>query len=51
MGVTASLAFYVKADQTTMTQADIHNGNLVVEVGLALVKPAEFEVFRFKQKL
>lgn len=42
-------AFYVKADRTTMTQADIDNGKLIVEIGVAPVKPAEFVIFRITQ--
>jgi phage tail sheath protein FI len=32
-----------------MTQADIDNGRLIVLVGVAPVKPAEFVVFRISQ--
>lgn len=42
-------AFYVKADRTTMTQTDIDNGKLIVEIGVAPVKPAEFVIFRITQ--
>ena len=37
-------AFFVRCDQTTMTQDDIDNGRLVVEVGIAALRPAEFVV-------
>jgi hypothetical protein len=33
-----------------MTQNDIDNGRLIVLVGVAAVKPAEFVVFRIAQK-
>jgi len=39
-------AFFVKCDRTTMTQDDIDNGRLVVLVGIATTKPAEFVILR-----
>jgi uncharacterized protein len=39
-------AFFVKCDRTTMTQDDIDNGRLICEVGVAVVRPAEFVIFR-----
>ena len=49
MGTTPEEAFYVTCDRTTMTQDDIDNGRLIVEIGVAPVKPAEFVVFRISQ--
>lgn len=49
MGRTAEEAFFVKCDRTTMTQADIDNGRLIVQIGIAPVKPAEFVIFRIGQ--
>jgi phage tail sheath protein FI len=49
MGSSPDEAFYVKADRTTMTQDDIDKGRLIVEIGIAPVKPAEFVVFRIAQ--
>ena len=49
MGSTQDEAFFVKCDRTTMTQSDIDNGRLVVVVGIAPVKPAEFVIFRIAQ--
>lgn len=49
MGTTAEEAFFVKCDRSTMTQDDIDNGKLIVVVGVAPVKPAEFVVFRIAQ--
>ncbi|RQW81322.1 MAG: phage tail sheath family protein [Methanothrix sp.] len=49
MGTTADQAFFVRCDRTTMTQDDIDNGRLVVLVGIAPTKPAEFVVFRIAQ--
>jgi hypothetical protein len=39
-------AFFVRCDRTTMTQTDIDNGRLIVVVGVAPVKPAEFVIIR-----
>lgn len=45
-------AFYVAVGlNQTMTQDDILNGLLIVEIGLAVVRPAEFIVLRFSHKL
>ncbi len=49
MGTTADEAFFVSCDSTTMTQDDIDNGRLIVEIGVAPVKPAEFVIFRIGQ--
>jgi phage tail sheath protein FI len=49
MGKTAEEAFFVKCDRTTMTQDDIDNGRLIVLIGVAPVKPAEFVIFRIAQ--
>ena len=38
-----------KVDRATMTQADIDLGRLIVLVGVAPVKPAEFVVFQLSQ--
>jgi phage tail sheath protein FI len=42
-------AFFVRCDRTTMTQNDLDNGRLVCLVGVAVVKPAEFVIFRIGQ--
>ena len=39
-------AFFVRCDHTTMTQADIDGGRLVVVVGFASLRPAEFVILR-----
>lgn len=49
MGTTPEEAFFVKVDRTTMTQSDIDNGRLIVIIGVAPTKPAEFVIFRFTQ--
>ena len=49
MGTTPEEAFFVKCDRSTMTQDDIDNGRLIVLIGVAPVKPAEFVIFRIGQ--
>jgi phage tail sheath protein FI len=48
-GRTKEEAYFVKCDRTTMTQADIDNGKLIMLIGIAPVKPAEFVIFRIGQ--
>lgn len=48
-GATPREAFFVKCDRTTMTQDDIDNGRLIMQVGIAPLKPAEFVSFRIGQ--
>jgi phage tail sheath protein FI len=48
-GRTREEAYFVRCDRTTMTQADIDNGRLVMLIGIAPVKPAEFVIFRIGQ--
>ncbi len=48
-GTTPEEAFFVKCDRTTMTQTDIDNGKLIMEIGIAPVKPAEYVIFRIGQ--
>lgn len=43
-------AYYLRCDRSTMTQADLDQGRLVIEIGFAPVKPAEFIVARIFQK-
>jgi phage tail sheath protein FI len=42
-------AYFVRCDRTTMTQNDLDNGRLIVLIGVAPVKPAEFVIFRIGQ--
>ena len=46
MGKRAEEAFFVRCDSTTMTQADIDGGRLIMEIGFAAVRPAQFVIFR-----
>lgn len=48
-GSTPEEAFFVKCDRTTMTQDDIDTGKLIMQIGIAPVKPAEFVIFRIGQ--
>ena len=43
-------AFSVAVGRDTMTEDDILNGRLIIEIGVAPVRPAEFVVFRIFQK-
>jgi uncharacterized protein len=49
-GATADEAFFVVCDRSTMSQAEIDAGQLICEIGIAPVKPAEFVIFRIQQK-
>jgi phage tail sheath protein FI len=49
-GTTPQEAFFVKCDRTTMTQDDIDNGRLIILIGVAPIKPAEFVIFRIAQQ-
>jgi len=46
MGTKPEEAFFVRCDSSTMTQNDIDNGRLIVEIGVAPVRPAEFVIIR-----
>jgi phage tail sheath protein FI len=48
-GATADQAFFVKCDAETNPPDSIDQGKLIVEVGIAPVKPAEFVIFRISQ--
>lgn len=48
-GATAEQAFFVKCDEELNPQDVRDRGQLVVEIGIAPVKPAEFVIFRFQQ--
>jgi phage tail sheath protein FI len=49
MGTRPEEAFFVRCDRTTMSQGDLDNGRLVVLIGVAPTKPAEFVIFRIGQ--
>ncbi len=48
-GATPGEAFYVKCDAENNPPESIDLGRLIVEVGMAPVKPAEFVIFRISQ--
>lgn len=52
MGTTTREAFYVKVGLgETMTELDIWEGRMIVEIGMAVVRPAEFIILRFMHKM
>ena len=51
-GATTKDAFFVRCGLgTTMNAQDILEGRLIVEIGMAVVRPAEFIILRFSHKL
>ena len=52
MGSSTKEAFFVHAGLgETMTQQDIDEGRLIVQIGLAVVRPAEFIILVFSHKM
>lgn len=49
LGEKPEKAYFVRCDRSTMTQNDLDNGRLICLVGVAVVKPAEFVIFRIGQ--
>ncbi len=49
LGVTPEQAFYVKCDETTNPPEVREQGQVVTEIGVAIVRPAEFIIFRISQ--
>ena len=51
-GAKSEAAFYVACGlNQTMTAQDVLNGNLIVEIGMAVIRPAEFILLRFSIKM
>ena len=48
-GATPGQAFFVKCDEELNPQDVRDRGQLIIEIGMAPVKPAEFVIFRFQQ--
>jgi len=48
-GATPKDGFFVRCDRTTMSQNDLDNGRLIVQIGVAPIKPSEFVIFRITQ--
>jgi len=52
MGTTTREAFFVHVGLgETMTEQDIFEGRMIVEIGMAVVRPAEFIILRFMHKM
>jgi Bacteriophage tail sheath protein len=52
MGASTKEAFFVHVGLgETMTELDIWEGRLIVEIGMAVVRPAEFIILRFMHKM
>jgi uncharacterized protein len=49
LGSTPAQAYFVRCDRTTMTQNDLDNGRMICVIGVSLLKPAEFVIFRIGQ--
>ncbi len=49
LGSTANEAYYVKCDKETNTPQTIDTGQVICEIGVCPVKPAEFVIFRLAQ--
>ena len=49
LGATADQAYYVRCDETTNPPAVRELGQVVTEIGIAIVRPAEFVIFRLSQ--
>ncbi len=45
----AHSCYFVRCDRTTMTQNDLDNGRMICLIGVAVLKPAEFVIFRIGQ--
>jgi len=50
LGVSTEEAYFVRCDRSTMTQNDLDNGRLVCLIGVAIIKPAEFVIFRIARR-
>ena len=51
-GPTPDKAFYVSVGLgETMTAQDILEGNMIIEIGMAVVRPAEFIILKFSHKM
>jgi len=49
-GTTPAQAFFVTVDESNNDQASVDAGQVIIDVGIAPNKPAEFVRFRFQQK-
>ncbi len=52
MGATTQEAFFIHIGLgQTMTEVDIWEGRMIVQIGMAAVRPAEFIILQFIQKM
>ena len=52
MGASTEEAYYVKVGlNETMSELDIWEGRMIIEIGMAVVRPAEFIILRFTHKM
>jgi phage tail sheath protein FI len=52
MGTTTEEAYYVRVGlNETMTELDLWEGRMIVEIGMAVVRPAEFIILQFSHKM
>jgi hypothetical protein len=52
MGTTTDEAYYVRVGlNETMTELDIWEGRMIIEIGMAVVRPAEFIILQFSHKM
>ena len=49
-GTSPSQAFFVTVDSSNNTPSSIEAGQVIIDIGVAPTKPAEFVRFRFTQK-
>jgi len=49
LGTTPEQAYYVRCDETTNPPEVRNDGQVVAEIGVAIVRPAEFVIFRLSQ--
>jgi phage tail sheath protein FI len=52
MGASTKEAFFIHVGLgETMTELDIWEGRMIIEIGMAVVRPAEFIILRFMHKM
>lgn len=49
LGTAPANAYFVRCDRSTMTQNDLDNGRMICLIGVSVLKPAEFVIFRIGQ--
>lgn len=52
VGSSPQQAYFVRVGlDETMTEQDLHQGKLILEIGISAIKPAEFSILRISQKV